>query len=96
MHGYHPLRSQVLLDLGGKPDAKENKPDIKIKKPEFAAPKNPANNESHSTMEKEVGNSSVSTARNLFTFTALLPPSAGLCNLCTGKALSSLHLDTVC
>lgn len=71
---------------GGKPDAKENKPDIKIKKPEFAAPKNPANNESHSTMEKEVGNSSVSTARNLFAFTALLPPSAGLCNLCTGKA----------
>ncbi|RMC15269.1 hypothetical protein DUI87_07457 [Hirundo rustica rustica] len=43
---------------GGKPDAKENKPDIKIKKPEFAAPKNPANNESHSTLEKEVGNSS--------------------------------------
>ncbi|NXO43300.1 JPH1 protein, partial [Locustella ochotensis] len=47
---------------GGKPDAKENKPDIKIKKPEFAAPKNPANNESHSAMEKEVGNSSVSNS----------------------------------
>lgn len=71
---------------GGKPDAKENKPDIKNKKPEFAAPKNPANNESHSAMEKEVGNSSVSTARNIFTFTALLPPNAGLCNLSTGKA----------
>lgn len=67
---------------GGKPDAKENKPDIKIKKPEFAAPKNPANNESHSAMEKEVGNSSVSTTRNIFTFTALVPPSAELCNLC--------------
>lgn len=67
---------------GGKPDAKENKPDIKIKKPEFAAPKNPANNESHSAMEKEVGNSSVSTTRNIFTFTALVLPSAELCNLC--------------
>ncbi|GAB0182235.1 junctophilin-1 [Grus japonensis] len=43
---------------GGKPDAKENKPDTKIKKPEFAAPKNPANNESHSAVEKEVENSS--------------------------------------
>lgn len=71
---------------GGKPDAKENKPDTKIKKPEFAAPKNPANNESHSAVEKEVENSSVSTARNLFTFTAFLPPSTELCNLKTGRA----------
>ncbi|XP_010116466.1 PREDICTED: junctophilin-1-like [Chlamydotis macqueenii] len=43
---------------GGKPDAKENKPDTKIKKPEFTAPKNPANNQSHSSVEKEVENSS--------------------------------------
>ncbi|XP_065483422.1 junctophilin-1 [Caloenas nicobarica] len=43
---------------GGKPDAKENKPDTKIKKAEFTAPKNPANYESHSAVEKEVGNSS--------------------------------------
>jgi len=71
---------------GGKPDAKENKPDTKIKKPECAAPKNPASNELHSAVKKEVENSSVSTARNLFIFTALLPPSAELCNLKTGKA----------
>lgn len=50
---------------GGKPEAKENKPDTKIKKPEFATPKNPANNESHSAVKKEVENSSVSTAKNL-------------------------------
>eukprot|EP00075_Anas_platyrhynchos_P016776 XP_027306029.1 junctophilin-1 [Anas platyrhynchos] len=43
---------------GGKPDAKENKPDTKVKKPEIAAPKNPANNESSSAVEKEVANSS--------------------------------------
>lgn len=72
---------------GGKPDAKENKPDTKIKKPEFAAPKNPANKESHSAMEKEVVNSSVST-RELFTFTTLSPLTAELCSLRTGKAQS--------
>lgn len=43
-----------------KPEAKENKPDTKVKKPEFAAPKNPANNESHSSVEKEVDMCSVS------------------------------------
>ncbi|NXI48866.1 JPH1 protein, partial [Chloroceryle aenea] len=47
-----PARSE------GKPDAKENKPNTKIKKPEFAAPKNPANNESHSAVAKEVQKSS--------------------------------------
>uniref|UniRef100_A0A8C3FMV1 Junctophilin 1 n=1 Tax=Chrysemys picta bellii TaxID=8478 RepID=A0A8C3FMV1_CHRPI len=36
------------------PDAKESKSDTKVKKPELAAPKNPANNESHSSAEKEV------------------------------------------
>ncbi|NXT01977.1 JPH1 protein, partial [Jacana jacana] len=39
---------------GGKPDAKENKPETKIQKPEFAAPKNPANSEAHSAVEKRV------------------------------------------
>lgn len=36
------------------PDAKESKSDTKVKKPELAAPKNSANNESHSSAEKEV------------------------------------------
>lgn len=81
-----PSQKSSPARSGGKPDAKENKPDIKIKKSEFAAPKNPANNESHPAMEKEVGNGSVSTARNISTFTALLPPSAELCHLSAGKA----------
>lgn len=67
-----PSQKPSPAKSGGKPDAKENKPDTKIKKAEFTAPKNPANKESHSAVEKEVGNSSVSTARNLFTFTALM------------------------
>lgn len=83
--GIQPSQKPSPARSGGKPDAKENKPDTKIKKTEFAAPKNPASNESHSAVEKEIQSSSVSSARNLFTFTALLPPSAAFCNLKAGN-----------
>ncbi|XP_010219390.1 PREDICTED: junctophilin-1 [Tinamus guttatus] len=57
-----PAQKPSPARSGGKPDAKENKPDTKIKKPEYAAPKNPANNESHSPVENKVENSSGSNS----------------------------------